>query len=174
MQCFTTKKNKKQEDDVEELDIVKLRYLEFDQEEQKKRKPIRAFFNEFEDQTVLQLDSQDQQWLRVKFQDLKEALKSNDEKVWQREMQQNKQLQHEQKVELDQLLEKFTEQRYKIKELEGLKEKKNEELEEVKKTYLRVLIKNLAIKKELMNQQNKFADQVHLVLNQIQEANLYY
>ncbi|CAD8151404.1 unnamed protein product [Paramecium pentaurelia] len=174
MQCFTTKKNKGQEDEVEELDVVKLRYLEFDQEEQKKRKPVRAFFNEFQEQSVLQLDSQDYQWLRVKFQDLKDALKTNDERIWQKEMQENKQIQYEQKVELDQLLETFTEQRYKIREMEAQKEKKIEQLDEMKKTYLKVLIKNLAIKKELINQQNKFADQVHLVLNQIQEANLYY
>ncbi|CAD8051805.1 unnamed protein product [Paramecium primaurelia] len=174
MQCFTTKKNKGQEDEVEELDVVKLRYLEFDQEEQKKRKPVRAFFNEFQEQSVLQLDSQDYQWLRVKFQDLKDALKTNDERIWQKEMQENKQIQYEQKVELDQLLETFTEQSYKIREMEAQKEKKIEQLDEMKKTYLKVLIKNLAIKKELINQQNKFADQVHLVLNQIQEANLYY
>ncbi|CAK62538.1 unnamed protein product (macronuclear) [Paramecium tetraurelia] len=174
MQCFTQKKNKNQEDEEEELDVVKLRYMELDQEEQKKRKPIRAFFNEFQEQSVLQLDAQDYEWLRVKFQDLKEALKTNDEKIWQKEMQENKQIQHQQKVELDQLLEIFTEQRYKIREMEAQKEKKIEELDEMKKTYLKVLIKTSAIKKELINQQNKFADQVHLVLNQIQEANLYY
>ncbi|CAD8148075.1 unnamed protein product [Paramecium octaurelia] len=174
MQCFTSKKNKNQEDEEEELDVVKLRYMELDQEEQKKRKPIRAFFNEFQEQSVLQLDGQDYQWLRVKFQDLKDALKTNDERIWQKEMQENKQIQHEQKVELDQLLETFTEQRYKIREMEAQKEKKIEELDEMKKTYLKVLIKTQAIKKELINQQNKFADQVHLVLNQIQEANLYY
>lgn len=35
--------------------------------------------------------------------------------------------------------------------MESEKEKKIEELDEMKKTYLKVLIKNLAIKKELIN-----------------------
>lgn len=44
----------------------------------------------------------------------------------------------------------MTKQFTKIKDMESIRDKKTEELENLKKNYLRVLIKNLAIKKELL------------------------
>ena len=54
MLCFTSKnKDKKNKDEKEELDIIRLRFNEYDPTENRKYRPIRAFFKEYSEFSVL-------------------------------------------------------------------------------------------------------------------------
>jgi hypothetical protein len=54
MACFTSKnKDKKKKDENEDLDIIKLRFNEYDPTESRKYRPIRAFFKEYSEYSVL-------------------------------------------------------------------------------------------------------------------------